>query len=60
MEELNLNDDLSFNDWFELFRDKARSMGYKGPIDKYSFEWNYDEGETPESAAISFVQEMNE
>jgi len=38
MEDLNLNDDLSFDDWFSLFQDKARMLGHNGPLDKYSYE----------------------
>lgn len=58
MSMCNDNNDLSFDEWYELFKDKSRSLGYKGPIDKYSFEWNYEEGETPEFAAEQFVKEM--
>ena len=53
-----MNEDLTFNDWFDLFVDKCRALGYAGPIDKYSFEWNYEEDETPEYAAEQFVKEM--
>ena len=52
--------DLSFNEWFDLFTSICDSLGYDGPIDKYSFEWNWEEGETPEKAANDFVGEMNE
>lgn len=58
--ELEMADDLSFDEWFDLFRDRVRLMGYYGVIDKYSFEWNYEEGQAPEDAAAVFVEEMNE
>lgn len=55
-----MNEDLSFDEWFDLLTDKCRNLGYNGPIDKYTFEWDYDEGKTPEFAAEEFVKEMNE
>lgn len=51
--------DLEFDEWFDLFSRRCRTYGYNGPIDKYSFEWNWEEGETPEYAAEQFVKEMN-
>jgi len=51
--------DLGFDEWFDLFTDKCKQRGYIGPIDKYSFEWNWEDGETPEYAAEEFVKEMN-
>lgn len=52
--------DLDFDTWFDIFIDKCKELGYKGPVDKYTFEWNWEEGETPEYAAEQFVKEMNE
>lgn len=51
--------DFDFDTWFDIFQDKCRSLGYEGPIDKYSFEWNWEDDETPEYAAEEFVKEMN-
>lgn len=52
--------DYDFDTWFELFVDKCRQLNYVGPIDKYSFEWNWEDGETPEGAAELFVKEAAE
>lgn len=57
---MNLTDDMDFDQWFDIFVDETKKLGYTGPIDKYSFESEYEAGETPESAAESFVREMNE
>jgi hypothetical protein len=52
--------ELDFDVWFDIFQDKCRSLGYNGLIDKYTFEWNWKEGETPEKAAEEFVTEMKD
>ena len=58
---MDITDDLSFDEWFDIFTDKCRQLGYTGPIDKYTFESDYEvEGKTPEFAAEEFVAEMNE
>lgn len=51
---------MSFEEWFDVFIDKTKSLGYSGPIDKQTFESEYLEGKTPESSADSFVKEMLE
>lgn len=56
----NMNEDLSFDEWFDLFQDEAKKLGYRGPIDKYAFEFDYEElGKTPEQAAKEFVDDLN-
>ena len=58
---MDLQDDIDFDTWFDLFIGHAQiQLCYTGAIDKYSFEWNYEEGQTPESAAEEFVKEMRE
>lgn len=52
--------DMEFDQWYDIFLGKCNSLGYSGAIDKYSFEWNWEDGETPEFAAEEFVKEMNE
>ena len=54
-----MNDFGSFDEWFDVFLDKVRASGYNGPVDKYSFEWNWEDGETPEYAAEEFVNEID-
>ena len=55
-----MNEDLSFDEWFDIFVDKTKSLNYNGPIDKYTFESDYEEGKTPEFSATEFVKEMND
>lgn len=58
---MDIQQDLSFDEWFDIFKSTCLlEHGYQGPIDKYTFEWNYEEGETPEYAAANFIQEMRE
>jgi len=52
--------DMEFDEWFDIFVANCKSQGYKGPIDKYSFECDWEDGQTPEYAAQEFVKEMNE
>jgi ketol-acid reductoisomerase len=56
---MSIADEMTFDEWFDLFVDRCKALGYTGPIDKYCFEWNYEDGETPEYAAEEFVNEMN-
>lgn len=48
----------NFDEWFDIFVDKCRELGYTGPIDRESVEWDFD-GDTPEDAAREFVAELN-
>ena len=58
---MNITDDMSFDEWFDIFVDTAKNLGYDGPIDKYTFESDYAiDNRTPEAAAKLFVNEMNE
>ena len=52
----------TFEEWFDLFAERLRiHHGYTGPIDKYSFESEYEiELKTPEAAAQDFYDEINE
>ena len=52
--------DFDFDTWFDLFTDCCKKLNYHGVIDKYTFEWNWEENETPEFTAKEFVKEMNE
>jgi len=52
--------DLDFDSWFDIFQDKCKALDYHGPIDKYSFEWDWENEKTPEESAEEFVKEMNE
>ncbi|MEO0626652.1 MAG: hypothetical protein AAFY91_06665 [Bacteroidota bacterium] len=57
---MNITDDLSFEEWFDLFLDRVRKHhNYNGQIDKYSFESDYEiDNKTPEQSADEFVAEV--
>ena len=57
-EESNLNEDITFDEWFDIFLDEVKSINWAGPVDKYTFEDDYERGNTPEAAAREFVAEM--
>lgn len=50
--------DFDFETWSDLFTDRARRLGYEGPIDVAGFEDVWDSGQSPEKAAEDFVSEM--
>jgi len=52
--------DFDFDTWFDLFQDHVRSIGYDGILDKYTFEADWIEGNTPEDSARLFVKERTE
>ncbi len=52
---------LDFNNWFDIFSEFCTNqLHYYGPIDRGTFEFNWESGEWPEDAARVFVKEMNE
>lgn len=53
--------EFDFETWGELFKEHARSIGYEGPVDIFTFReiWKEDEI-SAENAAEAFVAEMNE
>jgi len=53
-----MNENLNFDEWFDLFKNETRKLNYNGPIDKYTFENDYEEGKSPEISAEEFVKEM--
>jgi hypothetical protein len=59
---MDITDDMSFDEWFDIFQDRMRKhQGYTGSIDKYSFESEYEiELKTPEAAADDWHKELSE
>ncbi len=51
--------DIGFDEWFDIFTDQALQTGYTGSIDKESFREDYDNGKSPEEAAKEFIKEIN-
>lgn len=54
-----MEEDFSFDEWFDIFVDEIKKLDYHGPVDKYTFEAEYEDVRTPEAAAKYFVEEMN-
>jgi len=58
----NIQDDIQldfdFEEWFDIFIDECKRLGYTGAADKYSFENDWETGKTPSESAQSFVSEM--
>jgi len=54
------DEEMYFDEWFDMFADKSRAMGYQGPIDRDSANSEFEQGKTPEEAAQEFVKEMSE
>lgn len=52
--------EIEFDEWFDLFVDYLRRLGYNGPIDKHSFEDEFEAGKAPEESASEFFNEINE
>lgn len=50
----------TFEEWYDSFQDHVNRLGYDGPIDKESFESDFEEGKEPSEVAEEFVKEMNE
>jgi len=53
-------EEVTFDDWYALFVEQVRKLGYKGPVDKSSFNDIFDEDVSPEDAAADFVTAMEE
>lgn len=49
----------TFDEWFEAFKKEVASLNYHGPIDKDSFQDDFDNDVDPGVAAEEFVKEMN-
>jgi hypothetical protein len=56
---MGISDDMSFDEWFDIFMDETKKLGYHGSIDKYTFESDYENDKTPELTAKEFVNETN-
>lgn len=58
MENENLSDYKSFDDWFKDFEIEIKKLGYntdKFPLDKYEHEHYYESGSTPNYAAADYL-----
>lgn len=51
--------DTSFEEWLDLFKNKASELGYHGPIDSDSFKDEWEADKDPNLSAEEFVLEMN-
>lgn len=50
---------MEFDNWFDIFCDKLRSLGWNGNIDQDSAFNDFESGLSPEEAAISLYKELS-
>jgi hypothetical protein len=50
----------SYEQWFDCFYERVNQLGYHGPVDRGTFESDFENGIDPYNAAKDFVIEMNE
>lgn len=43
----DMENDLSFDEWFDIFMDEVKKLNYCGPVDKYTFEPEFEDGRAP-------------
>ena len=48
----------TFTEWFDVFQSKLDQMGYQGPIDRHTFECEWEEGKDPYDSAELFYEEI--
>lgn len=46
-----------FDTWFDLFTSHLKKKGYTGPLDKETFEEDYEDGKSPEEAGDKYYDE---
>lgn len=51
-----MNEDCTFDEWFDDFMKALDKTPYLGPVDKYTLEDGYENGATPEYAAREFYE----
>lgn len=55
------NEEVSFEEWFDAFKEFVRmEFNYHGPVDRETFEGDFEEGLDPRETAKNFVEEMND
>jgi hypothetical protein len=54
-----IKQEIDYDTWFDLMRDKAKALGYRGPIDRHTFMEVYENGTSPEVAAKDFIEELD-
>lgn len=47
-----------FDNWFDIFSERCRNLGYEGRIDKETFRSAWEEELAPEDVAYGFVHDM--
>lgn len=52
--------EFEFEQWFDIFLDEVKKLGYKGPVDMGTFEMDWEIGKSPEETAKEFVAEMED
>lgn len=49
---------MNFEDWFAIFSDRLRKLGWNGPIDRGSAEITHEGDISPEVAAEELYKEL--
>jgi len=47
------------DNWFEIFMETLRKLGYTGPVDQSSFVEDWEGDESPENSAMEFFEEIS-
>ena len=50
---------MDIDDWFDIFMDTLRKLGYRGPVDKDSFVEDWERDASPEKTAKEFFKEIS-
>ena len=51
--------DLEFEEWFKILLKKLKELGHTEPIDKYEYEFYWEENENPDMVALLIIKEFN-
>lgn len=49
---------IDFDEWFDIFREELRRLGWHGPVDRDSARCDYDSNIDPYKAARSLYEEL--
>lgn len=55
---MSINEEFTYEEWFDIFRSCVRSNEYKGRIDYEGVRSYYDDDVSPDVAAEEFVIQM--
>ena len=50
---------MDIDEWFDIFMETLRKLGYRGPVDKDPFVEDWEGDESPENSAREFFEEIS-